>query len=205
MPWKKQQQVHLTKKFFPLKILPSEGKSSFFLVMGVRWSGKIEPPKYYHACVNKNRQQGQLGSSAVELLDPGSRVPTCPGGRPRDSDPRPFLFIYDSHRERERERQRHKQREKQAPCTESPTWDSIPGLQDHALSQSQVPNRCATQGSLPFAFLCVYVLVDMKQWCKYYFILLMTILRYLKIETRNLMIYLHISIVSRHPNRYEKA
>ena len=22
------------------------------------------------------------------MLDPGSRVPTCPGGRPRDSDPR---------------------------------------------------------------------------------------------------------------------
>ena len=33
-------------------------------------------------------------------------------------------------RERERERQRHRQREKQAPCTGSPTWDSIPGLQD---------------------------------------------------------------------------
>ena len=48
-----------------------------------------------------------------------------------------FLFIYDSHRERERERQRHRQREKQAPCTGSPTWDSIPGLQDHALGQRQ--------------------------------------------------------------------
>ncbi|XP_072648228.1 myeloid leukemia factor 1 isoform X8 [Canis lupus baileyi] len=50
--------------------------------------------------------------------------------------------------ERERERQRHRQREKQAPCTGSPTWDSIPGLQDRALGQRQVPNRCATQGSL---------------------------------------------------------
>ena len=56
-----------------------------------------------------------------------------------------FLFIYDSHRERER--QRHRQREKQAPCTRSLTWDSIPGLQDHALGQRQAPNRCATQGS----------------------------------------------------------
>ena len=27
-------------------------------------------------------------------------------------------------------------------------WDSIPGLQDHALGQRQAPNRCATQGSL---------------------------------------------------------
>ena len=41
-------------------------------------------------------------------------------------------------RERERERQRHRQREKQAPCTGSPTWDSIPGLQDRALGQRQV-------------------------------------------------------------------
>ena len=50
-------------------------------------------------------------------------------------------------RERERERQRHRQREKQAPRTGSPTWDSIPGLQDRTLGQRQAPNRCATQGS----------------------------------------------------------
>ena len=48
---------------------------------------------------------------------------------------------------RERERQRHRQREKQAPCTGSPTWDSIPGLQDRAVGQRQARNRCATQGS----------------------------------------------------------
>ena len=48
---------------------------------------------------------------------------------------------------RERERQRHRQREKQAPCTGSPTWDSIPGLQDRALGQRQALNHCATQGS----------------------------------------------------------
>ena len=48
---------------------------------------------------------------------------------------------------RERERQRHKQREKQAPCTGSLTWDSIPDLQDRALGQRQAPNLCATQGS----------------------------------------------------------
>ena len=46
------------------------------------------------------------------------------------------------------QRERERQREKQAPCTGSPTWDSIPGLQDHALGQRQAPNRCATQGSL---------------------------------------------------------
>ena len=62
-------------------------------------------------------------------------------------------FIYDSHRERKRERQRPRQREKQAPCTGSPTWDSIPGLQNHALGQRQVPNRCATQGSLIHDFI----------------------------------------------------
>ena len=56
-------------------------------------------------------------------------------------------------REREREKQRHRQREKQAPCTGSPTWDSIPGLQDRALGQRQALNRCATQGSLARRFL----------------------------------------------------
>ena len=49
--------------------------------------------------------------------------------------------------ERERERERKRQRHKQAPCTGSLTWDPIPGLQDLALGQRQVPNRCATQGS----------------------------------------------------------
>ena len=63
-----------------------------------------------------------------------------------------FFFFNDSHRERERERQRHRQREKQAPCTGSPTWDSIPGLQDHALGRRQALNRCATQGSLLLHF-----------------------------------------------------
>ena len=43
--------------------------------------------------------------------------------------------------------QRHRQREKQAPCTGSPMWDSIPGLQDRAPGQRQALNHCATQGS----------------------------------------------------------
>ena len=58
------------------------------------------------------------------------------------------MIVIQRERERERERQRHRQREKQAPCTGSPTWDSIPGLQDRALGQRQALNRCATQGSL---------------------------------------------------------
>ena len=58
-----------------------------------------------------------------------------------------YLFVIVTERERERLRQRHRQREKQAPCTGSPTWDSIPGLQDRALGQRQAQNRCVTQGS----------------------------------------------------------
>ena len=57
-----------------------------------------------------------------------------------------YLFMIVT--QREREGQRHRQREKQAPCTGSPTWDSIQGLQDRALGQRQAPNHCATQGSL---------------------------------------------------------
>ena len=37
------------------------------------------------------------------------------------------------------ERERHRQREKQAPCG-SPMPDSVPGSQDHALSQRQMLN-----------------------------------------------------------------
>ena len=58
-----------------------------------------------------------------------------------------YLFMIVT--QRERERQRHKQREKQAPCTGSLTWDSVPGLQDRTLGQRQAPDRCATQGSRP--------------------------------------------------------
>ena len=58
------------------------------------------------------------------------------------------IYLFMIVRERERETQRHRQREKQAPCTWSLTWDSIPGLQDRALGQRQEPNRCAAQGSL---------------------------------------------------------
>ena len=74
-----------------------------------------------------------------------------------------YLFMIVTERERERERQRHRQREKQAPCTGSLTWDSIPGLQDRALGQRQVPNRCATQGSLYFTFqLKIIILLDIS-------------------------------------------
>ena len=62
-----------------------------------------------------------------------------------------YLFMIVT--ERERERQRHRQREKQAPCTGSPMWDSIPGLQDRALGQRQALNHCATQGSQKQIFL----------------------------------------------------
>ena len=63
------------------------------------------------------------------------------------------MIVTEREREREGEKQRHRLREKQAPCTGSPTWDSIPGLQDHTLGQRQAPNRCATQGSPIGSFL----------------------------------------------------
>ena len=53
----------------------------------------------------------------------------------------------------EREREAETQAEEgQAPCTGSPMWDSIPGLQDCAPGQRQALNRCATQGSLEQLF-----------------------------------------------------
>ena len=50
------------------------------------------------------------------------------------------MIVTERERERERETQRHRQREKQAPCTGSPTWDSIPGLQDRG-HQTAAPPR----------------------------------------------------------------
>ena len=69
-------------------------------------------------------------------------------------------------REREREVQRHRQREKQTPCTGSPMWNSIPGLQDHALGQRQALNCCATQGSHPknYRTLLKEIEEDTKRW-----------------------------------------
>ena len=66
----------------------------------------------------------------------------------------------------ERERERHRQREKQAPCTGSPMWDSIPGLQDHALGQRQAPDRCATQGSRDFDMNCVKPIHQFGRTCQ---------------------------------------
>ncbi|XP_048971266.1 DNA-directed RNA polymerases I, II, and III subunit RPABC2 isoform X1 [Canis lupus dingo] len=94
------------------------------------------------------------GQENVEILPSGER--------PQANQKRittPYMTKYErarvlgtralqiAHTERERERQRHRQREKQAPCTGSPTWDSIQGPPDRALGQRQVPNRCTTQGS----------------------------------------------------------
>ena len=51
----------------------------------------------------------------------------------------------DTHRERERERGRDTGRGtgrgRSRLHAGSPTWDSIPGLQDHALDQRQALNR----------------------------------------------------------------
>ena len=50
-----------------------------------------------------------------------------------------YSFIYDRERERERERGRGTGRIRLH--ARSRMWDLIPGLQDHALGQRQVPNR----------------------------------------------------------------
>ena len=51
-----------------------------------------------------------------------------------------YLFIIVTEREREREREREAETQaegEQAPCTGSPTWDSIPGLQDRAWAKGR--------------------------------------------------------------------
>ena len=54
-------------------------------------------------------------------------------------------FIYslmrDTQREREKERGRDTDRGRNRPHAGSPIWDSIPGLQDHALGQRQALNH----------------------------------------------------------------
>ena len=63
-----------------------------------------------------------------------------------------ILFIYswerDTQTERERERGRDTGRGRSRLHAGSPMWDSIPGLQDHALSRRQMLNHWATQASL---------------------------------------------------------
>ena len=49
-----------------------------------------------------------------------------------------YLFMRDTERERETETETGRGRSRLHAG--SPTWDSIPGLQDHALGQRQVPN-----------------------------------------------------------------
>ena len=56
-------------------------------------------------------------------------------------------------RERERKRGRDTGRGRSRLPARSPMWDSIPGLQDHALGQRQALNCCATQGSQVHTFL----------------------------------------------------
>ena len=53
-----------------------------------------------------------------------------------------YLFIHERHRERGRGRDTNR-----LPAG-SPMWDSIPGLQDHDMSQRQMLNHWATQTSL---------------------------------------------------------
>ena len=69
-----------------------------------------------------------------------------------------LLFIHERHtqRERERERGRDTGRGRSSFRARNLMWDSIPGLQDHALGRRQAPNRGATQGSLKRDFRCTH-------------------------------------------------
>ena len=51
------------------------------------------------------------------------------------------MIVRERERERERERGRDTGRGRSKLHAGSPTWDSIPGLQDSALGQRQAPNR----------------------------------------------------------------
>ena len=55
-----------------------------------------------------------------------------------------YDFIKDTQRDSVRDRQRHRQRRSRLPAGR-PMGDSIPGPQDHALSQRQMLNHWATQ------------------------------------------------------------
>ena len=44
-------------------------------------------------------------------------------------------------------RDMHTQEEREAGSVQGALWDSIPGLQDHALGRRKALNRWATQGS----------------------------------------------------------
>ena len=52
-----------------------------------------------------------------------------------------YLFMRDTHTNTERERGRDTGRGRSRFQAGSPTWDSIPGLQDRALGLRQVLNR----------------------------------------------------------------
>ena len=56
-------------------------------------------------------------------------------------------------RDRERQRDRDIRRGRSRFHAGSPMWNSIPGLQDHNLSQRQTPNHRATQASQYHYFL----------------------------------------------------
>ena len=58
-----------------------------------------------------------------------------------------YLFMRERERERERERGKDIGRGRSRLHAGNPTWDSIPGLEDHALGWRQALNRWATQGS----------------------------------------------------------
>ena len=68
---------------------------------------------------------------------------------------------------RDRERGRDTGRGRSRLHAGSPTWDSIPGLQDHALGRRQAPNRWPTQASQKYPFIKrQQLLMSQYKWVK---------------------------------------
>ena len=66
--------------------------------------------------------------------------------------------------QRERERGRDTGRGRSRLHAGSPTWDSIPGLQDCIPGQRQAPNRCATQGSRRLLLMKPFLALRKQIW-----------------------------------------
>ena len=96
-----------------------------------RWNGRENSPEVSSVIQEKNNGNLTLGEDTEEKQSSQthqvchSHVDNHNGNYSSFFFFNFYLFMIVTHRERERERQRHRQKEKQAPCTGSPTWDSI--------------------------------------------------------------------------------
>ena len=89
--------------------------------------------------------------------------------------------------------------EKQAPCTGSLMWDSIPGLQDRALGQRQAPNHCATQGSPTLHIFKTYYITTVIKATKY----LRKNRKNTSVEQKRVQKWTHINTVNRSLTKHQ--